>query len=174
MGLPAAGAPIVKDDGAGDVLRQYPFDLPHQLLAFLPVALDRLLLDQPVYFRIAVTVIILLGTAPVAPVEVLVWVGPAARLLGGDNVVLAHTLGQPAAALNRFQLAINVHLLQLVDQDHRRIAKDRDVARRYLNVQRLTGPVTELLHDAAGFPAVFLDIGTIAGESAQDFRGHSP
>src|SRR5215471_10708180 len=93
MGLPAGGAPIVKDDGAGDVLHQYPFDLPHQLLAFLQVALDRLLLDQPVYLRIAVTAMIQFATAPVAQVEVLVWVGPAARLVGGDDVVLAHTLG---------------------------------------------------------------------------------
>src|SRR6516162_6965058 len=137
MGLPAGGAPIVKDDAAGDVLRQYPFDLPHQLLAFLRVALDRLLLDQPIYLRIAVTVIIQLGTAPVAQVEVLVWVRPAARLVGGDDVVLAHTLGEPVAALDRFQLAINVYLLQLVDQDHRSIAIEWDVARRYPNVQRL-------------------------------------
>src|SRR5262249_39566397 len=90
MELPAAGAPIVKDDGAGDVLRQYPFDLPHQLLAFLQVALHRLLLDQPVYLRIAVTVIIQLGTAPVAQVEVLVWVLPASRLVVGDDVVLRY------------------------------------------------------------------------------------
>src|SRR6516225_1919409 len=151
MGLPAAGAPIVKDDGAGDILRQYPFDLPHQLLAFLQVALDRLLLDQPVYLRIAVTVIIQLGTAPVPQVEVLVWVGPASRLVVGDDVVLADTLGEPVAALDRFQLAINVYLLQLVDQDHRRITKRRDIAGRHPNVQRLTGPVAELLHDAAGF-----------------------
>src|SRR5215469_18197094 len=150
--------------GMDETLRlAYPFDLPHQLLAFLQVALDRLLLDQPVYLRIAVTVIIQLGTAPVAQVEVLVWVGPASRLVVGDDVVLAHTLGEPVGGVYRFQLAINVHLLQLVDQDHRRIAKEREVARRYPDVQRLTGPVAELLHDAAGFPAVFLDIGTIAG-----------
>src|SRR6516165_5920586 len=163
MGLPTARAAVVKDDGAGDIIRQYPFDLPHQLLAFLQVALDRLLLDQPVYLRIAVTVIIQLGTAPVAQVEVLVWVGPAARLVGGDDVVLADTLGEPVAALDRFQLAINVYLFQLVYQHDRRVAEKRDVARRYPNVQRPTGPVAELLHDAAGFPAVFLDIGTIAG-----------
>src|SRR5215469_16329727 len=106
MGLPAGGAPIVKDDGASDVLCQYPFELPHQLLAFLQVALDRLLLDQPFYLRIAVTAIIQLGTAPVAQVEVLVWVGPAARLVGGDDVVLAHTLGAPVGVVARFPRAL--------------------------------------------------------------------
>jgi hypothetical protein len=72
IGLPAAGAPIVKDDGAGDVLRQYPLDLPHQLLAFLQVALDRLLLDQLVYVRIAVSSVVALRTADVILVECLV------------------------------------------------------------------------------------------------------
>ena len=77
MGLPAGRAAVVEDNWPGAVLRQSPFDLPHQLLAPVLVGLGRLLIDQAVHLGIAVAVVIQLAAAPVIQVKVLVGVGPA-------------------------------------------------------------------------------------------------
>src|SRR5437764_15220367 len=95
MPLPAGGAAVVEDDGSSAILRQFPFDLPHQLLALFLVGLDRLTIDQLVHLGAAVTVIVQLGTAPVKQMEILVWVGPASRAGEGDDIVLAHDPGKP-------------------------------------------------------------------------------
>jgi hypothetical protein len=47
-----------------------------------------------------------------------------------DGVVAAHDPGEPLRGVDRVELAVDVDLLQLVDQDNRRIAIGRDVAGR--------------------------------------------
>src|ERR1700758_4823730 len=47
----ASCLPWVKDDRAGALLGQPPFDLPDQLLALFLVGLRGLFVDQPVHFR---------------------------------------------------------------------------------------------------------------------------
>jgi hypothetical protein len=56
------------------VLRQSSLDLPHQFLAPLLVGLGRLLIDQFVHVRVAITVIVQLTAAALIQVEVLVGV----------------------------------------------------------------------------------------------------
>src|SRR5882672_1331469 len=71
-------------------------------------------------------------------------------------------------------LAIDVDLLQLVDQDHRRVAQIWEVARRYLDLEAVISAVAELLHEPAGVRAVFLHIGVIARQGLQEIRRHAP
>src|SRR5437899_5577432 len=174
MRLPAARAAVVKDDRPGAVFRQFALDLPYQLLALLGVGLDGLPIDQRVHLGTAVAVIVQLPTAPVIQVETEVRIDPAALAGEADDVVLAHDLGEPVGSVDRFELAVDVHLLQLVEQDYRRIPQERQVAHRDLYLEPVSGPVTELAHELAGFRAVFLNIGVIAGQRLQHLRRHTP
>ena len=53
--------PGVEDDWPGAILRQPPFDFPHQLLALLFVGLGRLLVDQLVDLGTAIARVVALG-----------------------------------------------------------------------------------------------------------------
>ena len=90
------------------------------------------------------------------------------------RVVLAIHLGVPKGGFDDLELAIEEHLLQLIDQQHRRIAKRRDVTRRYLDCQPFIRAVAEFLHDLAGLHAVFLHVGAIARQRFQDLLRHAP
>src|ERR1700731_4092006 len=63
-----------------------------------------------------------------------------------NGVLLAHNLRKKSARVDNLELAIDIDVLQLVDQDHPRIAVDRKVARRYLDLQPVGGPIAELFH----------------------------
>src|SRR5205823_8209720 len=91
-----------------------------------------------------------------------------------DRVVLAPDLGVPQAGPDHFELAVDVDVLELVDQDHRGIAIDRDVARRYFDFEPLVRPVTELFHDGSGVRAVLVHVGAVTGDRAQNFLRHAP
>src|SRR5438552_7660883 len=146
MRLPAGRAAVVKDDRPGAVFRQLPLDLPYQLLALLGVGLDRLPIDQLVQLGTAVTVIVQLPTAPVDQVETVIGIDSAALAGEADDVVLAHDFGEPVRGVDRFELAVDVDLLQLVEQDHRWIPQERQVAHRDFYLEPVSGPVTELAH----------------------------
>jgi hypothetical protein len=92
VGLPARPAARIEDDRPGAVLGQLAFDRPDQLLAPRLVGLDRLLLDQFVDLRTAITVIVQIPAAAVCQVEVLVGIGPASREVETDDVILPHNL----------------------------------------------------------------------------------
>src|ERR1700730_7374896 len=102
----------------------------------------------------AVTIIVQLGAAPIKQVEVLVGVGPASCSSEGDDIVLAHDPGKPVCGVDCFELAVDVDLLQLVDQDHRRIPQVWEVAHRHLDLEPVIGPITELMHGLASVRAV--------------------
>jgi hypothetical protein len=63
-----------------------------------------------------------------------------ARVLQVDHVVPACHLRVPVGGLDDVDLAVDVDLLQLVDQHDRRIAIERDVARSHLDRQRVVRP----------------------------------
>src|SRR6516225_10078279 len=67
--LPAGRLTGVEDHRADIVLRQAPFNPPHQLPAFLPVRLHRLPVDQFVDLRIAIAAVVTISPAYVVLVE---------------------------------------------------------------------------------------------------------
>jgi len=71
-------------------------------------------------------------------------------------------LGKPARGLDDLELAVDEHLLQLVGQQHGRIAVWRDIAGRHLELQPPFRTIAELAHDLAGFSPVFLHVGVVA------------
>src|SRR5260370_27698024 len=70
--LPARRAAAVIDDRPGAVLRQLPFDLPSDLLPILPVGFHRLLVDQLVHVRVAISIIVHFRTTRVVPADIIV------------------------------------------------------------------------------------------------------
>src|SRR5439155_27283973 len=72
------------------------------------------------------------------------------------------------------ELGVLVGLAQPADQDRRRIAVGRDVARRDGDGEALAGSIAGLFHDRAGRRAIFRDIGVVAREAAQLLRRHAP
>src|SRR6516162_5810505 len=99
---------------------------------------------------VAITGVVALRAAAVILKELLVGVvDPAAGVVETDLVVLAGELGKPVGGLDRVELAVNPDLLQLVDQDDRRVAIARDVARGYLDREPLVRAVAEPSHDFA-------------------------
>src|ERR1700680_664531 len=70
--LPARRAAAVIDDRPGTVLRQLPFDLPYELLPILLVGFHRLLVDQFIHVRTAISTIVHFRTTRVVPVEIIV------------------------------------------------------------------------------------------------------
>jgi hypothetical protein len=133
--LPAGRAAVVKEDRSGAVFRQLPFDLPDQLLAPFLASLGRLAIDQLVHLRIAVTVIVQFAAAPVIQVEVLVGIGFATHRTEPNGVVLSDNLGKPIGGVDHFELAVDVHLLLLVDHDHGRASEEREVSHRHLDLE---------------------------------------
>jgi hypothetical protein len=49
-------------------------------------------------------------------------------------------LTRPPRGLDGFELSVDIDLLQLIDQDRRRVANDREVARRDFDREPLVGP----------------------------------
>src|SRR6516162_1133898 len=94
--LPTIREPIVKDDRPRTVLRQFPFDLPHQLLAFSFVAFHGLLVEHLFELGIAIAGVVACGTAGVIFIKLLVGiVDAAAGQVEANFVVLAVHLWVP-------------------------------------------------------------------------------
>src|SRR5216684_4536129 len=173
--LPACRKTQVIDDRARLILLQPAIDLPDQALALLLVGFHRLLLEQLLQLGVAVAGVIALR----ATREIFIELG--VRIIGADPgqieaelVILAVDLGVPAGCVDGFELAVDKDLLQLIDQNDRRVAENRDIARRYLDGEPPVGAVAELLQDLASLGAVLFDIGTIARQAAEDFRRKPP
>src|SRR5215472_7478736 len=111
IGLPAAATSIVKNDWPGTVLCQLPFDLPNDLLSLFLIGLSRLLIDQLVDLRTAMTIVVQIPAATVKQVKVLVGIGAASREVEADDIILSHDLGEPKGAVDCVELAINIDLL---------------------------------------------------------------
>ena len=134
-----------------------------------------MLIDQLVDLGIAVAIIVGLGTADIVRVESRVRVvDKAGREVEADNEILACDLGEPVCRVDRLELAVDMDVFQLVDQDDRRIPVARRITRRHLYLEPVIGSVAELLHDRAGLGAVLRHVGAIARQRLQDIRRHAP
>src|SRR6516165_5387424 len=122
IGLRTGAAARIEDDRPRPFLGQPPFDIPHQPLALVAVGLGRLLLDQLVDLGIAIAGVIAYRSAHEILVELLVGIVDAAfGAVDSDRVVLAVDLGEPVRGLDWLKLGVDIDLLQLIDQDHRRL-----------------------------------------------------
>src|SRR5260370_1298130 len=162
--LPTGTGAVVKNDRSGDILGQLAFDRPHQLLAPLLIGLGRLLLDQFADFWVTVAVPIQVRTAAIKELEDLIGVGATGLEVETDGEILAEDFGEIGSGVDGFEFAVDVDRLQLIDQYHRRITEDREVARRHRDLQLPVGAVAELLHDLSTLCTVLLHIGPIAGK----------
>src|SRR5215471_19858142 len=124
--LPTRPVAVVENDRSSVVLGQLPFDLPHQLLSLFLVCLARLPTNQLLYLGITVIVSVELRTAPVKLREGLVRVSGTLQV-EADAVVLAHHLWEKIGGIDRLELAVDIDLFQLVDQNYRRIAVVRNI-----------------------------------------------
>ena len=91
-----------------------------------------------------------------------------------DAVVLAHHLGEKVGGVDRLELAVDVDLLQLVDQDHRRISVVRNIARRHFDLEVVIEAIAERLHNLSGFCAVLPHVGIVAGQCIEHLGRHAP
>jgi len=101
-----------------------------------------LFIDQRIDLLIAVVGVIALCTAREVLVELRVGIIDLA--LGDvhcDAVILAHHHRIPLGGVERVELAVDVDLLQLVYQDHCRIAVIRNIARRNLDREPVVGTI---------------------------------
>src|SRR6516162_9119697 len=94
--LPTIREPIVKDDRPCTVLGQFPFNLPHQVLAFFFAAFHGLLVKHLFELGIAIAGVVACGTAGVIFIKLLVGiVDAAAGQVEANFVVLAVHLWVP-------------------------------------------------------------------------------
>src|SRR6516165_1605581 len=133
--LPAVRATGIEQDRPGDVRRQPALDLPENGLAPLWVALARLLFDQLLHLGVAVAVPIDAGAAAVEELEHRIGVGPAGLQIERDRKILAQYLRKILRRVDLIELAVDIDVLQLVDQQHPGIAIEREIAGRYLDVE---------------------------------------
>src|SRR3954471_5051723 len=162
--LPAGTRAAMEQDRPDSVLDQFPLDGPDDLFALDLVRFHGLLLDQLIEVLAAIAGIILLGATDVVLIKILVRVvETTAGQVQTDLIILADDFGEPVGSLDRLEIAIDIYLFQLVDQDDGSVAVLRDVPRRLLGFNAIIGTVAELFHDRAGFAAVLLHIRVVAG-----------
>ena len=124
--------PPLVDERLGVVFREPALDRPHKALALFLVRLHRLLVDELVDLRVAVAVVVADPAAGVALVKHGVRVVDLrAGEVQTDGVILALDPRIPLRRIDRIELGVDPDLLQLVDQDYRRIAIGRDIASRW-------------------------------------------
>src|SRR5215472_16024631 len=175
IGVPTRPGAVVPEDRPRRVFRQLAFDRPHQLLALLLVEFHRLLVDHLVELWITVAIVVALSSASEILIQSLVRVIEAvSRQIETDGIVATHDLGKPLHGVDHFKLAVDVDLLQLVDQDYCRIPVRLYITRRYLDCEPLAQPIAVLLHEPAGSRTVLQHIWIVAGQCLQQFRRHPP
>ena len=83
--------------------------------------------DHLIEAGIAIAVVIALRTASEILVKRLIGVvEPIAGEVQGQVVIASHDFGKPLHCVDRVEISVNVNLLHLIDQDHRRVAKWRN------------------------------------------------
>src|SRR6266567_6350832 len=166
--VPAGGEIVAPDDRAGGILDQLLVDLPDQLLALLLVRLYRLLLVHLFELGVAIVRVVALRAARIMLEEIGIRVvDPAAGQIAGDHEILAGDLGKPVRGLDDIELAVDIDLFQLVDEDDGGIAVLRDIAGRDLDLEPLIRPIAVLFHQLARFGPVGCDIRAITRQGLQ-------
>src|SRR5215831_2902769 len=175
VGLQAGSRAVPQDHRPRAVGQELAVDLPHDLAALVGVGLGRLHVEQLLDLGIAVAGIVALRLAGEVLVEVLIGIVDA--VAGGveaDRIGLAADLGEPLRGLDDVDLGIDPDPLELAGEDHGGVLVDGDAAGGHLERQVLVGPITQLLHDGAGFLAVLLHIGAVARHARQFVRRQAP
>src|SRR5260370_35861910 len=130
-GLPAGAAGRVKDHRADRSFRQYPFELPDDLLALFRIGLHRLLIDEFVELGITISCIIARCAADEILIEHLIRVIDAGlHWHSANRVVFAHDLRVPLGRIDDVELSVDRDLFQLRAEEYGRIAPGRYVPRR--------------------------------------------
>jgi hypothetical protein len=140
----------------------------NQLLPFAAIGLPRLPVDQLVDRIVTISSVIAQRAAFVILVKLRIRIVD----LGFGDVepnfeILAHQSRIPLRGVHGLELAVDVDLLQLVNQDQRRIAPGRNVARRDSDGKPVTEAIAEFLHDLPRFGAPLRDIGAVARQLFQ-------
>src|ERR1700730_10674950 len=112
---PCTGA-IVINDRAGEILAQFAFNRPGQVLPPFLIRLVRLWMDQLADFGFAIGVPIQVRTAAIEELENLIRVGATGLNIETDSEVLTHDLWKIRSGIDSFEFTIDIDLLQLVDQ----------------------------------------------------------
>src|SRR6516165_5651416 len=166
VGSPAGDAGHIQDVRARILFDQLSLDLPNQLPPLVGVGFLRLPLDQLVNRLVAISGVIAQPAAFVIFIELRIGVVDLAfGDVEPDSEILAHQPRIPLRRVDSLQLAIDIDLFQLVDQDQRRVAPGRNIARCDGDGEPLVGARAELLHDLPRFGAPLRDIGTVARQS---------
>ena len=84
-----------------------------------------------------------------------------------DGVVFADYLWEPVGGLDRFERAVDVDLLHLVDRYDGRVAITGCVARRHGDREPLVRTIAKFFHDRARLGAIFRDIGIVSRQLGQ-------
>src|SRR5215510_4551194 len=114
--LPAVCEAVVEDDRPRTVLSQPSFDLPYQLLALAFVGLRRLPLEQLLELGIAIAGVVAGRPASIVLIELLIGiVDTTTGEIEANLEIFAIHLGVPEGGLDDLELAVDEHLLQLVD-----------------------------------------------------------
>ena len=134
------------DDPPRPALLQLLVNFPDEAPALVAVGDLRLLDESLLELRVAIGGVVALRAAAVILEELLVRVvDAAAGIVEADLVILAGELGKPVRGLDRVEFAPDPDLLELVDQDDRRVAIGRDAARCDFDGEPLVGPIAEPL-----------------------------
>src|SRR6185295_15611782 len=129
VGVPAGRGAVVVDDGPRHVLGENALDLPHQRLALFDIDFLRLLIEKLVDLSCAVLRVVGLRVAGISALQHRVGIIDAdAGGVEGDGVVLFGETIVPDRGFDHLELGIEMHLVELVDEDHRRIAIGGKVA----------------------------------------------
>ena len=97
-----------------------------------------------------------------------------ARQIEGDGVVLPLRTAKPDRRLDDLEFGLEVHLVELVDEEDGWILVGLEVARRDLDLQLLGGAMAKPLHQLAGLGQPFLEGAAVTRQRHQHVRRHAP
>src|SRR5262249_17663113 len=135
-GLPAGAAAAVEDDWSGVVVSQSALYRPQYLLAPARIALARLRLDHFIDLGSAVTVPVTARAAAIIQVEDRIWIRAARLQINCYGKVLPKDLRKILRGIDEFEFSMDVHVLQLIDQQYCGVAVRRPIARGHLDIEQ--------------------------------------
>src|SRR5207237_914781 len=98
----------------------------------------------------------------------------SAGKIQADLVILSVNLREPVGGFDDLQLAVDIYLSKLVNQNNRGIAERRRIPYRDLDLQPLLRSVARFLHQLPGFSPVLGDIRIVSGQGPEDLFRHAP
>src|SRR5262249_3606234 len=102
-----------------------------------------------------------------------VGIGPAGLQVERDREILPVDLREIGSRIDGIELTVDIDLLQLVDQQHRRIAVDWQVARGQLDPQAIVRTVAEFRHYLRALGSPLRDVSVIPRHLPQHLQGHA-